>query len=316
MYQTTTIGDPVDEIFCLNKLGGPLCSYAGRPIPTDAARLVGKFSYQDQWAAMYTEALVTGSVLRLTIRRPVHPDELVPMSATVNSSSIPVNSVHGFWYVRYRYNRATDVAVPPPHTVVGHPLMNPSDVPVRDSGLWNNMRDFMTDPTVTWVRDHVPKVTEMSYTLRRNTGNFEAAVPLNVAATYNMADASGTDPSDAPTTYTMQMSHKPVTLVAAFSLRGHTDDLNYMRNAQWQDLSELTVPECSYDNQAAGDHFFVKLGYIGFDETGRYSFTLPIDRIRTRNVSASLMYKVHLRSPKIEPWAEVPNLTTDEKENE
>lgn len=68
---------------------------------------------------------------------------------------VPSNAMYGFWYCRYRYNRSTD-GVTVPSDVVGHPIT------ANDATLWQNMRDFMADASVTWKRDKLPRVTNMS----------------------------------------------------------------------------------------------------------------------------------------------------------
>ncbi|MEM2002795.1 MAG: hypothetical protein QXT77_09140, partial [Candidatus Methanomethylicaceae archaeon] len=114
---------------------------------------------------MYSEALVTGSIMKIIIRRPVYPEQLVPIvtSGTDQGRYIPTTPSQGFWYIRYCYNRATDQSPPPPHTSVGHPVVNSNGTSARDVSIWASMRDFMVDPTVTWVRDRPPKVTSLEY---------------------------------------------------------------------------------------------------------------------------------------------------------
>ncbi|MEM2002798.1 MAG: hypothetical protein QXT77_09155, partial [Candidatus Methanomethylicaceae archaeon] len=82
----------------------------------------------------------------------------------------------------------------------------------------------------------------------------------------------------------------------------HSDDKNVLRNAEWQSLSLLPAPKCTPETQAAGKHFYVKLGYIAWDAAGVQAFTVPIDRMPFRNVTISAMYKVKLRTPKLEPF--------------
>lgn len=72
--------------------------------------------------------------------------------------------MYGFWYCRYRYIRSSD-GVFLDSDIIGH------KVDTNDFLLWENMRDFMADATVTWKRDKLPRVTKMAYSVNNNPGD-------------------------------------------------------------------------------------------------------------------------------------------------
>lgn len=313
----------LDQIFNLSKLGGPLVvHYDQADAPYDMSRFLGKFSYQDQWANLYSEALVTGALLKLTIKRPVYPTKIVPLQKIGNAAIIPnENNEHsrvpgdvaqGYWYIRYRYTRSSDEN-PQPGDVVGHPLVDDDGKPLTDARLWKNMRDFLHDPTVTWVKDDNPKISSFEFTLKTtpvlagfygNTGQMELATDKTYNPNFVSSVMGGVQPEyiGEDIKYHQSFSNRPVKLIGAYSRRRHLADKNYLRNSAWQNLKELQATQLTPAAQNDSSNFFIKIGYICWNSRGTHSYSIPMDRIAQRNITATLMYKVRLRSPLVSPF--------------
>lgn len=309
-----------DQVFNLSKLGGPLALHHNASAePNNMQRFIGKFSYQDQWALLYKEALVTGALLKLVIKRPVYPTKIVPVlspehpATGVNSRNrVPGDAAQGYWYIRYRYTRSSDEN-PQPGDVVGHPILDSTGTPLSDATFWPTMRDFLHDPTVTWIKDDIPKISALEFTLKagpRSVDGYPGTSANNVLidATYNpnMMGSSASniheDFEGQDIRYHQQFSNRSVKLIGAYSRRRHLVDKNYLRNSEWQNLRDLKPVRVTTASQNDHSNFFVKIGYICWNSQGTVAYSIPMDRIAQRNITATLMYKVRLRMPLVEPF--------------
>lgn len=314
-----------DQTFVLNQLGGPCISPSG-PQPYDNGKY-GKFSYQDVWTSLYGKGLVMGSKIVVHVKKSLYPTEITTIVDAVNggtepylNKTVPVTDLaYGFWYIRYRYHRASKQGDPP--EPVGHPMwfsLDP-DNPTRsilgspwyndgragEGSLWANQRDFMCDPTVTWIRDRLPRATKLKFSRAYDDHPSFAGggSPNNVIAYHRKPMFPVTEEgSDGRIEYELELSNRPTKLIAAYSRRKHSSDENPLRNSEWQDLRAL--------KPVAGDDinfdiekrlFQVRVGYVGFTSNGTVLCNFPADRLG-HYLDIQCSYKVRLRDPLVNPW--------------
>lgn len=78
-----------DLVFCLNHLHLPTYLTPGEIAANQVTgerylgNLQGDFSYKHIWATLYREAMILGSKLKLTIRKPLYPSELAKVYPSV-----------------------------------------------------------------------------------------------------------------------------------------------------------------------------------------------------------------------------------------
>lgn len=270
-----------DLVFCLNNLHRPTYNYT-------TGNLAGTFSYEHVWRLLYTEALVLGSRLSLTIRKPMYPGTLASVRTLTNPSTaesrvlaVPANAMYGYWYMRVNYVRAAD-QVSTPGDFVGH------DVVQNDALLWANMRDFQQDASVSWKRDKLPRVTKL--------GNMFPAASLNPTNYSPVTLYSGNvQPQQY---YEVEYKNMPIRWSAKYSAKKHHMETNILRNGLWQSLDRPATPALLPPDRA----FYVKFGYVAFDSTGLLCYTMPIDRINHRQIEAEIQYFCALREPRVSPW--------------
>lgn len=316
-----------DQTFILNRLGGPCINTSASPSYGDGK--FGKFSYQDVWASMYSKALVMGSKIVIHIRKSLYPSLI---GAIRNQVLDPVGTnfspglaqaalastdiAAGFWYIRYRYYRAAKQGDAP--DAVGHPMWwgttNGSywytDSTPGEALIWANQRDFMCDPTVTWIRDRLPRATKMKYSRSYSD-------QTTVASTYQQLSKNRKnlfpiqDDSNGRVEYELELSNRPTKLIAAYSRRRHSEDENPLRNSVWQDLSSLrpiSILDVYGNDLTPEQHvaqeqplFQVRVGYVCFAQNGAAVCNIPADRLG-HYLDIQCAYKIRLREPKISPW--------------
>lgn len=266
------------------------------------ANFKGDFSYKSVWAQFYAEALVMGSQLRLRLSRPLYPNVLAAVNNNLSNNingqfmQVPINAMHGFWYIRVYYTRAFE-EFPRPADTVGH------DVVVNDNTLWSNMRDFQADASVAWQRDKLPRSTKMG-TLTDSSVQTTAGAKPTVGFGPPLYGLTPDGQPQLRTYYEVSLSNMPVKWRYSYSFKKHFQDFNALRNAYWSGIprpgsTDVPAPVPTIRR------FYVKFGYIAFDSTGLRCFCTPIDRIATRTVEAEIQYYVILREPRVTPFVPV-----------
>lgn len=271
----------IDQTFCLSSITGPVLATV--PATNIPSTLRGRIAYAEQWISLYNQAIITGSKIRVVIRNTLYPQRLAkvitPSQVAGGSHGLPPNMMHGFWYIRYyyaRYNAQATVdhivGFPPSATVNGH---------------WHSMRDFMTDTTVTWVRDRLPKATKMHYTAPR-------------AAQTTVHDNLFPEQDEGSVTYEVEYSNKPIKLIAAYSRRKHTGA--DMDDVLWEQINGLNSMTTYTAPTSKAPHFYVTYGYVGFTADGSICVHTPADRLPDKQVEVTYVARLRLRNPKVEPW--------------
>lgn len=283
----TSTDERYDQTFCLSRLNGPQINYG--TIPNG---MKGKVAYADSWIGLYESGLVTGSKIKMIIRNPLYPSNLTNVRAstdTETAKAIPADLMYGFWYVRYYYSRYQ------PNTLTGNPSLIVGEPITGDmTGLWSNMRDFMSDSTVTWVRDKLPRAMKMHYT-RPNSDH-------NVNAHNQLFPMQG---DGCAVTYEMEYSTRPVTLIASFSRKKHFQQP--VNESNFEPIHELGNTGLYTAPTRVAPQMYVYFGYIGFNAAGDRVCTRPADRIETKQIEVQYMARIRLRDPKIEPFDGVKN---------
>lgn len=279
---------PNDQQFCMDELNGPYCTpNASMVTPTG---LRGTASYATQWAAIYQQAVVTGSKLRITIRNPLYPSQISTVISTedrtAETGAVPPNLMYGFYYLRYHYARWNPQNATGFTTVIGQPTWSVPN--------WKNMRDFMIDPTVQWVRDRLPRATKLSYS---------NAIEDDTSDTKNLFPNSGVN---ARVQYEVEYSNRPITLTASFSRRKHfgqgPDDYPWKASSRLLPAQAPPVPQADPPTTSS-PHMYVTIGYVGFTADGSVCVNSPADRIPNKQIEAVWVARIRLRNPQWEAFS-------------
>lgn len=143
------------------------------------------------------------------------------------------------------------------------------------------MREFLTDPTVTFKKD-------TSYV--RQKMHVHTQIPLDAPQT--TSGGSAFPGSNSTTSYEIETSTKPVTLKVNFSAKKNFQDTNIMRNLPWQ----------SWDESLATDYrFLVRVGYVAFGQNNTIVYHIPLSRNPSIVLETDIKYFVAMRNPKIQP---------------
>lgn len=267
--------------FCLNDLSSPP-SFDGSP------EFLHHVNYSRMWEQLYREYQVFGAKARFKLNPALLPTGLSTAQRVSNDSTVayvPENAQPGYWYVRAYYTRRGSRHNSNPDTV-GHPIarFTSSQLDDKSEEYWGSLREFLSDPTVTYVKDKTNIRTKIHvHSSSKINGNQPPVelVPLSEKTT--------------STSYEIETSTKPVTLTVNFSAKKHFEDKNPMTNGPWRD----------WDTQLDLDEQFnVRIGYIGFDATGSVAYHCPVDRTLGRFVEVDISYFVGFRDPLISPHDE------------
>lgn len=279
-----TVGDsgPVNSrTLCLNDI-------SSSPVYSNVTQMKHGVTYAPLWKTLYERYLVLGATCKIKINTQYYPSLLSNMATgstdpeTHNHKySVPANAQPGYWYVRAYYKRSAVAGGDP--TPVGHPIVqgSSSDDP-KTEDLWPNLREFLSDPTVTFKKD---------------TTNIRTKLHIHSAANlYNATDGNPTGYAPvAPSTgtsYEIETATKPVYLSCNFSAKKHFQDKNPLRNQPFNE----------WDTNLSTDYRFqIRFGYIGFSSDGDVAYHIPIDRNFRRMVEFEIQYFVALRDPRINP---------------
>lgn len=267
---------------CLNDLSSS---------PSYAFHLQHPVTYSAMWQTLYKRYQVLGSKVKLKINPSFYPnymsgnsrDKVVtPAGYAGLDTGIPNNAQPGYWYIRAHYHRSSDGSNFDP---VGHPITKkPSVSDPMTEEHWDNLRDFLSDPTVTFKKDMTNIRTKLHLTGTQNLLNNTAMEAVN---------------NTSSTTYEIETTTKPIYLSCGFSAKKHFQDKNPLRNQ----------PFLAWNENLAEDYRFqVRFGYIGFDSSGKIAYHIPIDRNLSRFVEIEINYFVALREPRITPHQEISPL--------
>lgn len=335
LFEQTSVAD---QIFCISDLDGPLIKVTNDMSTASGTQLsaIQNPAWFDLWSHLYSEYLVTGAKFHCYLKRPLYPSSVsiptsnagVDSSDTFTTAKQKPNVTHGFWYIRYRYakhdNHIVNGVTPLPTApqFVGHPFQQSHGQ--TELHHWQTMKEFQSDPTVTWIRDKLPKATTMQYSRPLTFTNHGPPLvndvnlplfPMTAGFLTNTGHVN-TGPSfgditktmEAPSiTYQLQLSNKGVRLIGAFSMRkhwGYKDNLELWGN--WKPMTRPLSGRKEYLdladlNSSYLDHLLM-IGYVGFDSMGVPITTIPADGFPMRHMELTAQYKVHLRGPKVGPW--------------
>lgn len=256
------------------------------PVYTYIPNMQHSVTYSPLWRTLYEKYMVLGAKCKIKINTQYYPAGLADMAIadTVNFTeryNVPPDAQVGYWYVRAYYNRATIPGGDP--TPVGQPIVRGSsaDDP-KTEDFWPNLREFLSDPTVTFKKDttnirtklHIHSDANVYNTLDDPTSNKQKIAP------------------STGTSYEIETATKPVYLTCNFSAKKHFQDKNPLRNRPFNEWDTTLNPI---------HRFQIRYGYIGFNSTGTVAYHIPIDRNPSRMVELEIQYFVALRDPKITP---------------
>eukprot|EP00388_Colpodella_angusta_P012180 GDKJ01030948.1.p1 GENE.GDKJ01030948.1~~GDKJ01030948.1.p1 ORF type:complete len:266 (+),score=-0.42 GDKJ01030948.1:40-798(+) len=176
---------------------------------------------------------------------------------------------------------------------MGTPTTIVDENTVGTERLWSDLQEFLSDPTVNWVKDTTIVKAKLLATRTDPDSSIEIS-PLDP-----LTRQARVSPNTA-LTYEIESSRKAIYLRQRFSYAKHFGDKNYMKNATFFDLGTpgdtgtMTGPN---DVQS----FKIRTGYIAFDNVNKTSIHVPIDRIPDRHVEYTLQQNVRLRDPAFGP---------------
>lgn len=236
-------------------------------------------TYLPLWRSLYKEYLVLGSKFTVKINPLIQSKSIAAKgtSSTTINNIVPDGAQPGYWYARVTYVRNPGGADP---KRIGSPI-EPGSGSLNDlktENLWSSLRDFLTDPTVTYKKDR---------TVVRNKLHQHHAGDLST-------QTNGVLNTKSTTSFTTEIesSNKPVTLTLKFSAKKDFKDKNILRN----------FPFMEWDESLANNYrYSIRFGYIGFDTTGLIKYHIPVDRQVEKFCEIDISYFVALRDPMINP---------------
>jgi len=258
--------------------GRTLCLNDISQSPSFNSNIDQEVTYAPMWQSLYEKFLVLGSKCKIKINPAFYPSTIQSSTNDIATydSRVPVNAQPGYWYVRCYYERGSEDQGTGSE-IVGHPILyNDINDPMSEN-WWPSLREFLSDPTVTFKKDPTQLRTK-----------------LHLHSAGNLYDGTTTAQSTVTDrfSYEIETNTKPVTLSVNFSCKKHFEDKNPLRNR----------PFTTWDQQLADPYRFkVRFGYIGFDSTGKIAYHVPIDRNQNRFVELEVEYFVAFRDPKITP---------------
>lgn len=279
-YTGTSTISMSNRTFCLNDI-----SFS----PTTSSSMNHLVNYAHLWKSLYSEHQVLGASATFKISPTSLPQYQTsttpPPNDYTHSFQLPLNVKHGFWYARVNYHRASNNSTPGDE--VGHRIneaatkvTDPNDNKTED--LWKSMRDFLTDPTVTFKKDS-------SYV--RQKMHVHTEIPLDKTLTGTTSFPG----SNTKTSYEIESSTKPVILKVNFSAKKNFQDNNVMRNQPWQTWNtSVSIP----------NRFLVRIGYIAFGPDGNIAYHIPLSRNPSAVLETDIKYFVAMRDPLISPSTE------------
>lgn len=224
--------------------------------------------YLDMWKSLYSNYLITGARMNISIAKAGFQHNLQPLSS--------IGDYPGYWYARVYYRRGT--------TLTGNTVGHPIGYTVATGGteaLWTNRREFLSDPTVSYVMDGRPKVVKTGY------------------VGPSSSDLGMTEMIPSASTYVeFETKTNVVKLKVLFSARKHFQNKNYIDEQQ-------VNPWANSPNSVF--HFFARIGYVAFDDGGYISKHIPMDRDPLRTVTIDHSVRMILRNPIVGPDGEVPS---------
>lgn len=276
----TASQDVQSRTYCLNDI-------SLSPSYSNLAVMKHTVTYAPIWKSLYKQYIILGATAKFKINPSFYPTSYstsgLPPGASQQAPQVPRNAQPGYWYVRAYYKRSTPY-LSDDGAVVGHPISPSPNSTVADPKteiLWPTLREFLSDPTVTYKKD---KTNVRSKLHVHTAGDIYA----------NSPSAMPSGPSTG-VSYEIETATRPVYLKVNFSAKKHFQDKNILRNGSWIDWDE-NLPE--------SERFQVRFGYIGFANNGTTSYHVPIDRNMDRFVETEIQYFVGLRDPLVNPHSE------------
>lgn len=287
-----------DRTVRMNALRYPI---ANQPALANSVQL-NRYQWMDTVRSLYSEYCITGAKLLVEIKPTIWPAEIITAGKTLNLETgtigsdyaVPLGSTSGYWYIRVHYRKKDQGGFADANMAVGANMNTPVVASLANVGterIWRTRREFLSDPTVSYVRDRTLIREKIKGSIQSQLGIGSQA---NGSVQWTDMNANDTQRVE----YEIEKNNKTVYLKQFFSYKKHYGDKNWRNNISWHSLGtdDATVGEPPYEQT-----FFARVGYVGFNAAGTLSFHTPIDRIAQRNVTFSMTARVRLRKPKIGP---------------
>lgn len=267
---------------------------------------LNKYQWIGMLRQMYQEYCITGAKVLIEIKPIVWNYFLITSQKTVGVDpenieqdyTVPANITFGYWYVRVFYRKKNGALQIDQDMNVGG-FMNTPNTPtmagVGTERIWRTRRDFLSDPTVSYVRDRTTKREKIHQSVN-NPSLIGAGIGGNGTSSAFGASAStqGTERIE----YEMERDTRTITLKQYFSYRKHIGDKNWRNNITWYPIG---TGEVDASGPSFPDNFQCRIGYIGFTGDGSSSYHVPIDRNNKRDVTWNMTCRIRLRKPRLGP---------------
>lgn len=266
---------------------------------------LNKYQWIQTLRSLYQEYCVTGCKLLIEIKPTMWPANFrtaqktvdVPEGGEALDMCVPSNVTSGYWYVRVFY-RKKDLGTYSDSSMEVGAFMNTgvadTHAAIGTERIWKTRRDFLSDPTVSYVRDRtvVREKIRGTMTAPAMLSGGEGGIGTTWwSNTHNAGEEQKVE-------YEVEKQTKTVVLKQFYSYKKHTGDKNWRNNIRW---SALGTHDLDIQEPPLEERFQVRVGYIGFTNNGVKSFHVPVDRHAWRNVTYSMTSRVRLRKPRIGP---------------
>lgn len=247
------------------------------------------WQYLPVYRMFYDQYMILGCKMRISISRTMNANTMGTMSQVMTGQGgqpfgVPVNST-GYWYIRYVYEKNGEQ--------VGSTLN--ADGSTVETLVWPTLRDFLTDPTVGYVKDVETARAKVGYLWPA-----ARAEPPPTSATPGVRTFTPAVPADQPGPqlyYETETTNKKVYFTVRFSAKKHFGDKNILTNGPWRDWTE---------GDLSSKHVFrVLVGYIAFSGKNNPVGEVPIDRHYHRRLMVDSTVYAALQKPLITPSSDV-----------
>lgn len=267
----------VSRFASLNSLNYTINDLGSSPSWSTNTNMQHGVTYAPLWQSLYNEYMVYGAKINIKLSpmyTPTYMSNLSHLTSGV-SNSVPADAQPGYWYARAYYQRNPS-NIP---EAVGHPILRSPTLDVQKEDYWPSLREFLSDPTVTYVRDTTNIKTKIHLHSSSAKLDYASTTAVNLVPTTN-------------TSYEIETTNRPINLTVNYSAKKHHSVKNPAQDLKWSSFGS-SMPE---DYQ-----FNVRFGYIGFDSTGKFAYHSPVDRRYLRFCEAEVQYFVSFRGPRVSP---------------
>ena len=195
---------------------------------------LNKYQWMQQFRNLYQEYAVTGAKLLVEIKPMLWPSQIATTYRQMGIEEgtqpqdyvVPLDAAPGYWYIRVNYRKANDSSFTDQNMTVGAFMNTPVTATQASAGterIWTTRRDFLSDPSVSYVRDKT--------VIRQKLHATVTAPAIHGAGISDLGHTVWTNPqqisnSDQQISYEIEKNTKKIILKQYFSHKKHFGDNN------------------------------------------------------------------------------------------